>query len=163
MRAALRTAAVTAVLLVGCGRAPVGDYEPVKESDVPQGKAVVFIYRPPSLLGTLDVCNMEIGEEVIGGLDSGRYTHLFVEPGKIRFQTDGAFEAIVTVNVREGAPVFIRQTWGFGPSGLRPRLENMTRIKAEAELASCIFVEDPPMIPEPSSDGEGEDSQVRID
>jgi len=148
-------ATIVAASAIGCVPQPSGDFRFVESGDVPDGKAVVYLYRPPSVLGTVDVCNMEINGEMIGALDAARYSQVFVEPGQTRFETTGDFRAFVTVNLEEDKEYFIRQTWLFHQTGLRPRLENMTRIKAETELATCTFVEAPPIIDPPDNE-EGE-------
>jgi len=157
MRAVLRSAAaVLTLLLAGCAPGPNKGFRPVCREEVPAGMAVVYLYRPPSLLGTIESCNMEIGDRVVGALDAARYTHVFVAPGKVRFETVGDYRAFVTVNIRAGEEYFIRQTWVFQPAGLQPRLENMTAIKASDELQSCTYVEEPPII-EASEDEESEE------
>jgi hypothetical protein len=145
-------AAILALVAVSCAPPPTGDFRFLESGDVPEGKAVVYLYRPPSLLGTIDVCNMEINGDVVGALDAAHYTHVFVDPGKTRFQTTGSFQAFVTVNLREGGEYFIRQTWVFHQTGLRPKLEHMTRIAAEPELVTCSLVEAPPIIDTPDEE-----------
>ncbi len=146
---------------VSCGSEPAVEFRFLSSDDVPPGKAVVYVYRPPSLLGTVGVCNMNVGSELIGSLDAAHYTHLFVEPGKSRIETVGSFHAFVTVNLKAGGEYFIRQTWVLSPAGYRPRIDNMTKVKAESDLRRCTFVERPPAHEERTSNictvGIGED------
>jgi len=133
---------------VSCVSEPAGVFRFLSSDDIPRGKAVVYVYRPPSLLGTVGVCNMNIGSELIGALDAAQYTHLFIEPGKTRFETTGSFRAFVTVNLKADGQYFIKQTWILSPAGFRPRIENMTKVKAETDLSRCTFVETPPLLEE---------------
>ena len=133
---------------VSCVPEPAGEFRFLSGDDVPRGKAVVYVYRPPSLLGTVGVCNMNLDSELIGALDAAQYTHLFIGPGKTRFETTGTFQAFVTVNLKVGGEYFIKQTWVLGPAGFRPRIENMTKLKAEIEMRRCTFVERPTVLEE---------------
>ncbi len=133
---------------VSCVPEPAGEFCFLSSDDVPRGKAVVYVYRPPSLLGTVGGCNMNLDSELIGALDAAQYTHLFIEPGKTRFETTGTFHAFVTVNLKVGGEYFIKQTWVLSPAGFRPRIENMTKLKAETDLRRCTFVERPPVLEE---------------
>ena len=131
---------------VSCVSEPAGVFRFLSSDDIPRGKAVVYVYRPPSLLGTVGVCNMNLGSELIGALDAAQYTHLFIEPGKTRFETTGSFRAFVTANLKVGGEYFIKQTWILNSAGFRPRIENMTKLKAGTDLRRCTFVERPPVI-----------------
>ena len=141
-------AIVFPVAQVSCVSEPTGEFRFLSSDNVPPGKAVVYVYRPPSLLGTVGVCNMNLDSELFGALDAAQYTHLFIEPGITRFETAGTFHAFVTVNLKLGGEYFIKQTWVLSPAGFRPRIENMTKIKAETDLRRCTFVEKPPVLEE---------------
>jgi hypothetical protein len=144
---------------IACAPRRAGNFQLLDSDQVPEEKAIVYLYRAPSVLGTIDVCNVQIGDQTIGALDAGRYTHVFVEPGETRFESVGSFRAFVTVNTKAGVEYFIRQTWVFRGTGLQPRMENMTRIKALSEIAACFFVESPPMVE--ASEDEKEDPPDR--
>ena len=133
---------------ISCHSEPAEEFRFLSSDDVPRGKVVVYVYRPPSLLGTVGVCNMNLGSELMGALDAGEYTLLFIEPGKTRFETTGSFHAFVTVNLKLGGEYFIKQTWFLNPAGFQPRIENMTKLRAETHLRRCTFVETPPVLEE---------------
>jgi len=133
---------------VSCHSEPAEEFRFLSNDDVPRGKVVVYVYRPPSLLGTVGVCNMNLGSELMGALDAAQYTLLFIEPGKTRFETTGSFHAFVTVNLKLGGEYFIKQTWFLNPAGFQPRIECMTKLKAETDLRRCTFVEKPPVLEE---------------
>jgi hypothetical protein len=150
---------ICAVLLslVSCAPTPVGDFRGVPADGIPDGSAVVYVYRPRQVVGGQG-CNMQLGEELIGALSPGSYTHRFLQPGRTRFTTVGDPGAGVTVILDAGEEVFIRQRWVFGAAGLEPRLDHMTRVKAMPELQRCTFVESPEVLEEPD-DEEGESEE----
>lgn len=133
---------------VSCTSEPTREFRFLTSDDIPRNKAVVYIYRPPSVFGTRGVCNMKLNSELIGALNAAQYTYLFVKPAKTRFETTGTFYAFVTVNLQAGGEYFIKQTWVLGPTGFRPQIENMTKIKAEIDLRKCTYVETPPILEE---------------
>ena len=136
---------------VSCVSEPAGEFRFLRSDDVPRSKTVVYVYRPPSPVGAVGVCKMNLDSELIGALDAAQYTHRFIEPGKTRFETAGPFHAFVTVNLKVGGEYFIKQTWVLSPAGFRPRIENMTKLKAETDLRRCTFVERPPVLDESES------------
>jgi hypothetical protein len=142
---------------VSCSKDPVPEFRFVTLDSIPAGKAIVYVYRPASVVGDFDSCNMNIQNELLGALGPGQYTYLFVDPGKTRFETTGEFRALVTVNLKPGQESFIRQTWVFDAQGYRPQLEHMTRIRASEQLSLCRYVETPPIVTEDEESGERED------
>ena len=45
--------------------------------------------------------------------------------------------------VKANRQYFIRQTWVFRSTGFIPVIEDMTEIKAQTEIARCLFVKAP--------------------
>jgi len=144
-------ASALAVCLACCAPRPAGDFQLVSRDEIPDGSTVVYVYRPSQLIGGTG-CNMRLGDELMGALASGRYTVRFLEPGTTRFTTVGVSIALVTVNLHAGDECFIRQRWVLGPTGIEPRLDHMTRIKAIPELRSLIYVSSPTLLEEPAED-----------
>jgi hypothetical protein len=148
----LAIAAVVMTTVVGCVQPTGAGFRPLPVEDIPEGEAVVYLYRAHSVLGTVDRSNMLIGEEHVGALEVGQYTRVLVPAGRIRFATEGRYLAFVTANVEAGTEVFIRQRWVFRLGGFRPRVDRMTRIKAVNELGRCTYVEDPKLYVEEEED-----------
>lgn len=63
-------------LVFSCSPAQHGDFQYVSQDEVPAGKAVVYLYRPPSI-ATAGLCNVALNDEVIGALNPGQYTVCF--------------------------------------------------------------------------------------
>jgi hypothetical protein len=150
-------AAALTTTLAACVQPAGSGFRPLPVDEVPKGSAVVHLYRARSLLGTVDLCNMTVGDELVGALEAGQYTRIVVPVGKTRFATAGPYLAYVTVNVSAGSEVFIRQRWVFRLDGFRPTVDRMTRIKAVAELERCVFVEELPIFEEPDESSEEPD------
>ena len=49
---------------VSCVSEPAGEFPFLSRDDIPRGKAVVYVYRPPSMLGTVGVCNVNLDGEM---------------------------------------------------------------------------------------------------
>jgi hypothetical protein len=144
-----RSSIVLGFLLVGllfsCSPDQQGDFQDVSEDKVPAGKAVVYLYRPPSIT-SFGLCNVELNVEVVGALHPGQYTVCFVSPGKTRIAAAEPHRAFITVNVSAPNQYFIRQTWVLSSTGVNPVIEHMTGIKAQTEIGRCLFVKTPPVI-----------------
>lgn len=132
-------------LLFSCSPEQQGDFQEVSKDEVPAGKAVVYLYRLPSIT-SVGLCNVELNDEVIGALHPGQYTVCFVSPGKTRIEAAEPYGAFVTVNVSANNRYFIRQKWVFSSTGFSPVLEHLTEIKALTEIGRCLFVKTPPMV-----------------
>jgi hypothetical protein len=146
------------VLVFSCSPEQQGDFQYVSQDEVPAGKAVVYLYRLPSI-STAELCNVELNDEMVGALHPGQYTVCFVSPGKTRIEASKPYGAFVTVNVKANSQYFIRQTWVFRSKGFSPVIEHMTEIKAQAEIGRCLFVKAPhvvDMTDNEENDGEDE-------
>jgi hypothetical protein len=146
------------ILLVGlvfsCSPEQQGDFHYLSQDEVPAGKAVVYLYRPPSI-ATAGLCNMELNDEVVGALQPGQYTVCFVSPGKTRIEASKPYGAFVNVNVKANSQYFIRQTWVFRSKGFSPVIEHMTEIKAQTEISRCLFVKTPHVVDMTDSEEDG--------
>jgi hypothetical protein len=132
-------------LVFSCSPEQQGDFRYVSQDEVPAGKAVVYLYRPPSITKA-ELCNMELNDEVVGALHPGQYTVCFVSAGKTRIEASEPYGAFVTVYVKANKQYFIRQKWVFRSKGFIPLIEDMTEIKAQTEIARCLFVKAPPVV-----------------
>lgn len=144
-----RSAFLLVLFLVGlvfsCSPEQQGDFQYVSQDDVPAGKAVFYLYRPPSI-ATFGLCNVAFNDEVVGALQPGQYTVYFVSPGKTRVEASKPYGAFVTVNVKANKQYFIRQKWVFKSKGFSPVIEHMTEIKAQNEIGRCLFVKTPHVV-----------------
>ena len=141
-------AVIFLIVHASCAPEPKGDFRFLGSDEVVEGKALTYVYRPPSILGDSAVCNLIINDELVGGLQAGQYTFRFLPPGKTRFEAGGTSPAFVTVNLRENHQYFIRQTWCLRATGFHPLVDNMTKVKAEPGLKLCSYIEKPKEIEE---------------
>jgi hypothetical protein len=81
---------------------------PFKPMALPGTKAVVYVYRPYQLMGSIDEPEITCGAETIA-IGAGGY-HAFVEePGTIKCFAAGAPEAAITLEVRPEESYFVRE------------------------------------------------------
>jgi hypothetical protein len=135
-------------MLTACAPRVPGDFRVLTEDEVPKDRAAVYLFRPPSLIDESAVCNMMIGETVIGGLMPGDYTVVIAEPGKTRFETVATTPAFVTIRLAPGAEVFVRQDWHLRGGGAQPALDHLPAAAALSEIRWCSFIESPPLVPD---------------
>ena len=136
-------AVVLLVALSACTPRIAGDFRLLNPDEVPEGKAAVYLFRPPSVIDESSVCNTMVGEVLVGGLKPGAYTVVFAEPGKTRFETVGTTPAFVTVNLNAKSEYFVRQAWHLRGVGAQPALDHLPKVKAESEIRWCSFIENP--------------------
>jgi hypothetical protein len=144
-RSSILLVLVIVVVVFSCSQEQQGDFKYVSQDEVPAGKAVVYLYRPPSI-STAGLCNVELNDEVVGALQPGQYTVCFVSPGKTRIEAAKPYGSFVTVYVKANKQYFIRQKWVFRSKGFIPVIEDMTEIKAQTEIARCLFVKAPHVV-----------------
>lgn len=151
-----------AVVAVACA-GPVGPpIEPAHPEQVPPHRALVYVYRPPSLLAGSERCNVRMNDAVAGGLRPGQYTYLVVKPGHTRFQGSDNEASFVTVILEPEHEYFIRETWLFDQTGLHSRLQHFPRVKALREMARCTYVESPPVVEKKKPEEKGAHSAEKV-
>jgi hypothetical protein len=153
-RSTILSVLVIVGLVFSCSPEQPGDFKYVSQDEVPAGKAVVYLYRPPSI-ATAGLCNVELNDKVVGALQPGQYTVCFVSPGKTRIEASKPYGAFVTVYVKANKQYFIRQKWVFRSKGFIPVIEDMTEIKAQTEIDRCSFVKAPHVVDMTDSEENG--------
>ncbi len=134
------------VVAASC-RGPSGPpVEPAHPAKRPADRAVVYVYRPTSLLPGSERCNVKMNESVAGGLGPGQYTYVIVKPGHTRFEGSDTEAAFVTVNLEPGREYFIRETWLFDRTGLHSRLQHIPKVRALREMTRCTYIEAPAVV-----------------
>ena len=145
--------AVTLLVLGGCQPPVAGNYRAVSRDEIPAGRAVLQIFRLPSVLEDVPECNMRVGQLTVGGLQPGTYTTVFAEAGKTRVETVDTAPAFVTLYLEAGETVFVRQGWHLRGEGLQPVLEHLPAARAEDEIRRCRYVESPDLVISPEDEG----------
>ena len=151
------SAVVLLVVLSACAPKIAGDFRLLNQDEVPDETAIVYLFRPPSVIDESAICNTMVGEVLVGGLKPGDYTVVFAQPGKTRFETVGTAPAFVTVNLNAESEYFIRQAWHFRGGGAQPALDHLPKVKAKNEIQWCSFVESPSPALEPEEEQDEEE------
>lgn len=130
------------MVLGGCATlGPV--YE--KVTTVPEGKGLVYLYRPGSFIGGGVAYDVKVGETVITTLHNGGYYPYMATPGEVEFWAKTEARSAVTLDVKSGETYYIKGTVGVGFFVGRPHLMVVPAVTAESEIAECK------LIPEPST------------
>ena len=111
-----------------------------KVDNIQDGKAVVYIYRPSSLVGGGVSYNVKVGETVITTLYNGGYYPYLVEPGETEFWAQTESKSSVTLDIKPGQTYYIKGTVGVGFIVGRPRLIVVSSDVGEREIAECKLI-----------------------
>jgi hypothetical protein len=122
-------AAACLALLAGCFLAGES-YQPVP---VPAARAVVYVYRPFSVIGSQTFPLITCGRESIE-IDNGAYRAFIVETGPLRCSAaGGSSPAELKFEARAGEQYFIREV----VSGGGAQLTMMSAKTGESEIQDC--------------------------
>lgn len=135
-----------AVYLTGCASLQGPEFS--KVTKIPEGKAVVYFYRPKAFFGGavsydiwLDGVNVPFVHVYNGG-----YFPYIANPGKAVFKAKTEAEKEVTIEVKAGQSYYVLCSVGVGFWVGRPHLELMAKETAEADIKSCRLL--PELVPE---------------
>lgn len=119
-----------ATLIFTCNAVLSQKFSPIKE--IPDGKALVYIYRPKNMVGGALHYTVNANDEKVSEyhLRNKSYLVYFAEPGRYTFwaQVTNTRRA-VDLDVEAGKTYYIRATWG---EFIIPDTE-----KAEEEIVKC--------------------------
>jgi hypothetical protein len=120
--------------LAGC--ASLGPaFQPL--ASVPSGKAVVYLYRPPSFVGSAVSFTVNAGELPVISLSNGGYFPYVTAPGRISFWAKTEAESFVIIDVESGMEYYLKGTVGMGILVGRPKLEQMPAAVGRLEILDC--------------------------
>lgn len=111
-----------------------------KTETIPEGKGLVYIYRPNSFIGGGVSYDVKVGETVITTLHNGGYYPYFSEPGEIEFWAKTESRSAVTLDVRPGDIQFIKGTVGVGFFVGRPHLIVVPYDAGVEEIKDCKLI-----------------------
>jgi hypothetical protein len=124
-------------LIVGCASVPF------QKVTIPEGKSIVYFYRPPQKLGiALTPKFYDNGTEILDGLLMGTYWTYFIDLGRHEFSTKSMMTtgSFVVVNAKEaGEEIYIRMSIDDAGRGLIAKT-NLYRIypeQGEQEIPEC--------------------------
>jgi len=120
-------------LLPGCATGP----KFTKIDDIPEGKAVVYIYRPASPIGAAVSYQVIANGAHIMPMVNGGYFAYYAKPGENEFSAATETMSSVTLDVKTGQSYYIKSTVGVGMFVGRPRLAVMPADVGEKEIANC--------------------------
>ncbi len=137
---------VIALSLTGCATTGLeAGPKFVKPDPIPEGKSVVYFYRPFFLLGASDIPSIHHnGEKVLWGLPSRTYWKYSIEPGTHTFQTKAPLvrtKEVAIENEKPGQTYYLKVEYSFGiPYGLALVLKN--ELTAQVEMRDCFLVKE---------------------
>jgi hypothetical protein len=127
---------VGSILLAASGCASLGEvYQPMPS--VPEGKAVVYIYRPKSFVGAMISYTVHVGKTPAVELVNGGYRAVVVDPGETEFWAETEARSSVTELLKPGRTYYLRGTLGVGIIAGRPKLLFTPEEQGRSEIASC--------------------------
>lgn len=134
-------------LLSGCaGRKYLTtDYTPVE--NVPEGKAVVYIYRVKAL-GTAVHYTVNADDEPVSDLDLylKGYLVYYADPGETTFSAEikgsGHDPTKVTIDIESGEKYYIEGSVKMGAAVGGPHLEQVSKKEGREEIQKCKLIAD---------------------
>jgi len=127
------------LILSGCaGLGPV--YEKIEM--VPQGKGLVYIYRPSNFIGGGSWYKVKVGETPITTLHNGGYYPYFSDPGKVEFWAKTETKSAVTLDIEANETYYVKGTIGMGLFLARPDLSVVTNEIGSHEITGCKLISD---------------------
>lgn len=129
------------VILSGCSATgPV--YE--KVDSVPEGQALVYIYRPGKFLGGGVVFDVHAGgieeDTEIVELRSGGYFPYFTQPGELQLWAKTESTTSLTLDLNSGDRRYVRGTVGVGFLIGRPKLAEVDEQTGAGEIKECSLL-----------------------
>ena len=122
------------VLLAGCtSLGPPFMAEP----SIPEEKALVYIYRPGSFVGSAISYLVTANDMPVVTLYNGGYFPYFADPQMIRFWAKTESESFVIIEVEAGQTYYIKGTVGMGIVMGRPVLTLMPPEIGQYEIMKC--------------------------
>jgi hypothetical protein len=106
-------------------------------TEIPPGKALVYIYRPGSFLGGGPEYDVAVGDERIAALAPGGYIPYFARPGRAEFWAHTQAIEVLMAELTAGQVYYLRGGIQSDVGTKRPSLEQVGQAVAMAELAKC--------------------------
>ncbi len=106
-------------------------------SEIPQGKGLVYVYRPSGIVGCAVSYDVHAAQENIGHLYPGGYLTYFASPGELEVWGKTESRGSVTVDVRAGEAQYVKASLGVGILMGRPVLIVVEPQVGRSEIESC--------------------------
>lgn len=124
-------------LVQGC--ATGAPFQPVAE--IPDDKALVYIYRPGAFFGGGVVYDVHVGETEIVALRSAGYFPYFAIPGETEFWARTEAKATVATNLEKGETYYLRGGVGIGFFIGHPKLTFVSEEEGASEIQDTTLLE----------------------
>ena len=110
------------------------------------GKAVIYIYRPSSLVAVIQAFRLYLDGSPVVDCTSGTFIRRVAEPGKHavgvgNVSSAAPSEESVTVEAIEGKLYYVELTVGASPISGRPKLRVVEEQAAQAAIRECTLIE----------------------
>jgi hypothetical protein len=118
-----------------------------KVDTIPEGQALVYIYRPGKFMGggvVFDVHSGSIEDDTeIVELRSGGYFPYFTQPGELQLWAKTESTTSLTLDLKAGDLRYVRGTVGVGFFVGRPKLTEVDENIGAAEIKECVLLTAP--------------------
>jgi hypothetical protein len=108
---------------------------------VPDGKSVIYAYRPNSLFGGGIVPTVTCGAQGVA-LSRGGYHPFVVDPGDVNCTASTESTSTVRVDARANEASYVKERIGMGLFVGRPHLTEMSPEEGEREARECRLQEE---------------------
>jgi len=120
-------------LMAGCAQGP-----PFKKvTEIPQGKGLVYIYRPAGIVGSAVRYEVYAGTDDVGHLVPGGYLTYFANPGELEIWGKTEARGSVTLDVKAGQEQYVKGSLGVGLFVGRPILTVVEPQVGQREIRDC--------------------------
>lgn len=125
------------VALSGCAASGAA-FEAVEA--IPESKALVYIYRPNSIVGGAIRYHVSVGDRPIVYLIRGGYFPYLADPGETTFWAQTEARAEVSEYLKAGGVYYLEGGVGVGVAIGRPRLSFVDASEGAEEVAECVLL-----------------------
>ena len=125
-------------LLTGCTTTSTG---PAFEAQtVPEGKALVYVYRYGTGKGALKTYVIEVNGYKIASLSNNSYIPYTARHGLTEFSSRAEYTSSVRANIKAGQTYYLRLSVEKGALVGRPKLKFVSEEIGKSEIAGCKII-----------------------
>lgn len=125
---------VSLVVVVSCVS---GDFAEVTQ--IPDGKALVYAYRPSEYSGFGLTYDLKVEGEKVGKLANGSYFYFFLEPGEHMITAKTEAESTAYLEIEAGGTYYIRGGVKTGIMIGRPDITAVSSLQGRSEIIDCRY------------------------
>ncbi len=106
-------------------------------TEIPQGKGLIYIYRPGSIVGSAVSYEIFAGNEKIGRLLPGGYLTYFANPGELELWGKTEAKGSITLDVKADQTQYVKGSLSVGFFVGRPVLMTVEPEVGQQEITEC--------------------------